>query len=398
MQGQYRRTYIDSNLVQPYRMFRHYMANLTATQNEINNIYRINKKMGKIQPHVPETREFFCDAKNGPGKRSSTPPLSVNEVRPGDIDIIAAIGDSLSAGSGSISIGLHSLLNENRGITFSGGGRSDWRKYLTVPNILREFNSNLYGYSSEDGLTIDRSSKFNVAEPITMFQDMLFQTKVLFKRLQRDPKVNMTSHWKMITIFIGNNDVCSKICDLPNPESLIEDHVEDIYKTLRFLRDNVPRTIINWVLMPNLVLITKFKNVPLQCFIAERVECRCLYTRLATLKVLRRYENIILEMQKIQKEVIYKDEFHTDTFTVNIQTFTQNLTLPSLPNGDTDLRYFASDCFHFSQLGQAAAANALWNNVMEPEGAKQINWMPAFAQFKCPTNERPFIATRENSN
>jgi len=31
---------------------------------------------------------------------------------------------------------------ENRGVVWSIGGQYDWRKYLTLPNILKEFNPN----------------------------------------------------------------------------------------------------------------------------------------------------------------------------------------------------------------------------------------------------------------
>ncbi|XP_055923425.1 phospholipase B1, membrane-associated-like [Eupeodes corollae] len=397
LQGQQYSTYLDAQFARPLGMVRKFIANLSGEQSQINKIYRLNKKLGKIQPQVPQSQRFHCDAKNGPGRRSSKPPESVDEVRPGDIDIIAAIGDSLTAANGAISNELYSLFNENRGISFSAGGRGDWRKYLTLPNILREFNNDLYGYSTEDCLSIDRASKFNVAEATTRFEDMVFQSKVLLKRMQRDPKVNMTSHWKMITVFIGSNDLCAKLCDLSTPEDLIKEHAENTYKTLRFLRQNVPRAIINWIILPNLVKLIGFKNVPTQCYIAERVECRCIYSSRATPETLKRYENIVTKIQQDQKEIIYQDEFNTNTFTVNLQLFGKDFSLPKLPSGDTDLRYFASDCFHFSQLGQAAAANALWNNIMEPEGKKLLDWMPAFKQFECPTNERPYIATRTNS-
>ena len=45
---------------------------------------------------------FFCDT-NGPGRRSNETPTSVHKLKPGDIDIIAAIGDSLTAGNGNFS-------------------------------------------------------------------------------------------------------------------------------------------------------------------------------------------------------------------------------------------------------------------------------------------------------
>lgn len=53
----------------------------------------------KVQKPYPETAHFPCDP-NGPGKRSDTVPMSAHAVRPGDIDIVAAIGDSLTAGNG----------------------------------------------------------------------------------------------------------------------------------------------------------------------------------------------------------------------------------------------------------------------------------------------------------
>lgn len=53
----------------------------------------------KVQKPYPETSRFPCDP-NGPGKRSDTVPMTAHTVRPGDIDIIAAIGDSLTAGNG----------------------------------------------------------------------------------------------------------------------------------------------------------------------------------------------------------------------------------------------------------------------------------------------------------
>lgn len=33
-------------------------------------------------------------------------------------------------------------------------------------------------------------------------------------------------------------------------------------------------------------------------------------------------------------------------------------------NGETDLSFFSPDCFHLSQKGHEAAADALWNNMV----------------------------------
>lgn len=83
----------------------------------------------------------------------------MHQLKPGDIDIIGALGDSLTAGSGIFATNFLHLFVESRGAVWSVGGEGTWDQYLTLPNILKEFNPNLYGYSLKDSLTTDRNSK-----------------------------------------------------------------------------------------------------------------------------------------------------------------------------------------------------------------------------------------------
>lgn len=78
----------------------------------------------------------------------------------GDIDIVAAMGDSLTAGNGALATNMLQLIIENKGVSGTIGGQSTWRKYLTLPNMIKEFNPNLYGYSSSDGYSTDKVSRF----------------------------------------------------------------------------------------------------------------------------------------------------------------------------------------------------------------------------------------------
>lgn len=48
-------------------------------------------------------------------------PLSVHKLRPGDIDVIAAMGDSLTAGFGLTATNLFDVIIEERGKVFSIG-------------------------------------------------------------------------------------------------------------------------------------------------------------------------------------------------------------------------------------------------------------------------------------
>lgn len=63
----------------------------------------------------------------------------------GDIDIIAAVGDSLTSATAANSAALWEVLIENRGVSWCIGGQGNFRTHLTLPNILKEFNPNLFG-------------------------------------------------------------------------------------------------------------------------------------------------------------------------------------------------------------------------------------------------------------
>jgi hypothetical protein len=81
------------------------------------------------------------------GNRSERVPTSVHKLKPGDIDVIGGIGDSLTASNGAFALdGVQTLL-ESRGVSWSVGGRNNWRKFLTLPNIIKVYNPKLYGYS-----------------------------------------------------------------------------------------------------------------------------------------------------------------------------------------------------------------------------------------------------------
>jgi hypothetical protein len=70
--------------------------------------------------------------------------------------------------------------------------------------------------------------------------------------------------------------------------------------------------------------------------------------------------------------------------------------LPLKPDHTIDFSYFAPDCFHFSGKGHSQAALSLWNNMLEPVGAKQWAWHMG-ENLSCPTDQFPYIFTNKNS-
>lgn len=77
------------------------------------------------------------------------------------------------------------------------GGHGTWRDTLTLPNILKEFNPKLFGYSLGPSLSIHKASQFNVGEGGAISKNMPYMAKVLVKRITSDPRVDVKRHWKV---------------------------------------------------------------------------------------------------------------------------------------------------------------------------------------------------------
>uniref|UniRef100_A0A1B0FV22 Putative phospholipase n=1 Tax=Lutzomyia longipalpis TaxID=7200 RepID=A0A1B0FV22_LUTLO len=160
------------------------------------------------------------------------------------------MGDSYTAGAAGMSTRIEHILLENRGVASPIGGQATWRQFFTIPNILKVYNPNLFGYSFTDASSFQRISRFNVAESGAMSRDMPYQAWNLIKRMRSNPNVNITKHWKMVFYWIGTNDFCSDMCYLDDPSVVIEKHARELAETLRILRDNLPRTMVNVIASP----------------------------------------------------------------------------------------------------------------------------------------------------
>jgi len=379
---------------------RHLFTNTrqTTLRWALNNIEALSsrgRREGKLQKMVSKKRPFFCPTND---TRSVDPPTSVEHLRPGDIDIIAAFGDSLSAGNGILSNNAIDMINEFRGLTFSGGGLANWRRFVTLPNILKIFNPKLYGFAVSNSLVINhRSSRLNIAEPMIMSRDLPFQARVLIDLLRRDPNVDMKRHWKLLTVYVGNNDICSDMCHWDTPQSFLDQHARDLRQALRLLRDHVPRLLINLIILPNIPLVlSTMKEVPLQCFVVHRVGCHCLINDRLNRTQLAERRNTLIRWQQLDMEIARLPEFHRQDFAIVAHPMLADVSAPQLPDGKTDWRFFSHDCFHFSQRGHAIISNLLWNSMLLPDDQKPrpSNVPDLFERVVCPTAEQPYFVVR----
>ena len=74
-------------------------------------------------------------------------PKSVHRLKPSDVDYVAALGDSITAAFGAKSKNLLDLFAEFRGVSWSIGGDDSLKDVVTVPNIIKEYYSDVKGFS-----------------------------------------------------------------------------------------------------------------------------------------------------------------------------------------------------------------------------------------------------------
>jgi len=171
----------------------------------------------------------------------------------------------------------------------------------------------------------------------------------------------------------------------------------NIRTAIKTIYDNVPRVIVQILGQFHLEMLRKVGNDHLICNTMHSVECPCSVNKTVSDAD---FANIVAQYQQAQNEIMTSGEFERDDFTVVIQTMMKNTLIPPHDStGKVDLTFFAPDCFHFSVKGHNTGARGLWNNMVEPVGAKETN--ANFSNYalplKCPDPNCPFIRTTKNS-
>nr|XP_054758728.1 phospholipase B1, membrane-associated-like [Lytechinus pictus] len=327
-----------------------------------------------------------------PASVSPTVPESVHLLRPGDIGIIGALGDSLTAAYGAGANSFSPVMFEYPGEASSIGGDKTLEEIITLPNIFRKYNSHLYGYST--GLSVILTQPFNkrlnVAISGSYATDMPGQARELIQTMKDDPSVDFENDWKLITLFIGGNDLCSGCL---YAESSPANYIKFVEKTIQILHDESPRTFVNVIGIMQANQIMKLQG-PTICNLITSVFCPCalggsIPQHFVYLKA--------REMQRLLRNSVESGKYDDkDDFTAVYQPFLEDSSVPTLPDGDVDRSFFAPDCFHLSQKGQAAQSTANWNNLFEPVGSKDTSYDTG-EKINCPSQDFPYLYTNVNS-
>lgn len=204
----------------------------------------------------------------------------------------------------------------------------------------------------------------------------------MVRAIRRDPNINFGRDWKLVTIFIGNNDLCHACKQASLSTSAF---LSRITAVLDYLKRRLPRAFISLLQPLNIYLAPQMSKNNFICRLVQMYACPCaIQAKHRTRTIVRRYHKALERLTASGRYDTKRD------FTVVLQPFFEEPVLPP--------RSFLSvDCFHFSAFGHASAAVSYWNNLFSPVSLKRKRWYRN-ETFSCPSPERPFLYTARNSN
>jgi len=326
-------------------------------------------------------------------------PTSVHKLTPFDIDVVAAMGDSLTAGFGALSFTLVDLFVEYRGVSWSIGGDSVLTKHITIPNIIKRYNPQVKGYARgiAPPLIAVPWEHLNLAVSGATAYGLMKQAVEFVSKLTRDPRYDFLNDWKLLTLFIGGNDLCACCRSYLDHDVLYkpENYIKEMTKVLDYLSNTVPRLFVNIADAPDVTLLHEMKSA--KCQLTHLIECKCgtvwgEKARNYTKDAVGKYHKLLHDL------VVHSGRYdHRDDFAVVLQPFIDATEVPRLSDGTIDPTYWAPDCFHFSGKAHSAAAHGLWNNMLQPVGQKDKKWKVG-EPYACPTAEHPYFYTNLNGD
>lgn len=230
-------------------------------------------------------------------------------------------------------------------MSWSIGGAKDLSKHITLPNFLKQYNKEIIGYSTKDTLVLAEHQELNEAVSGNRARGVLAQAERLVKDMKASKSINFEKDWKLVTLFIGGNNLC-QYCEKKGEHEPIN-YINSIKKAFDYLHAELPRALVNFVSMVNVEDIRDMNN-GLVCGLLHVFLCPCAAYPINE-KAILTLESYFQNYTRLSRELVESGRYDTkDDFTVVLQPFFSNFKAPRLDNGKVDLSYFAPDCFHYS--------------------------------------------------
>ncbi|EPY77421.1 phospholipase B1, membrane-associated [Camelus ferus] len=317
------------------------------TQNE--PFLRTPRNSNYTYPTEPATENWGSDLLCAEWDPSNSVPTSVHELRPADIKVVAALGDSLTGdlpksqswgrheGTGVQEEQAGSLMRREEmletGVGIGGDGNLE--TITTLPNILKKFNPKILGFSTG---TQEETAGLNVAVEGARAWDMPAQARDLVERMKNSPEAYSP-----------------------------REYLQHIQQALDIFYKELPRAFINVVEVMELVGLHQGQGGKCVMPLAAQSNCTCLRGSQENSPEMQKLKTVNWNFQSGLSRFSYQHEYlQREDFAVVAQPFFQNTLVPLNDRGGADLTFFSEDCFHFSERGHAEMAIALWNNMESP--------------------------------
>jgi len=288
------------------------------------------------------------------------------------------LGDSITAAFGVM--GEAGGLNEFRGKSWCIGGDDN---ATTVPNFLSTYVPNLQGSAKGRHALEYCGGPFcpdfqyhpvedvhNAAQSGAMIMNLgTHEMDYLLKQVYNNPNIDIQNDWKLLTILIGANDICS-CCDNNQSYTGPDAFENDVRTVLERVRSTLPRTFVNLILGFNISDVYYLGRKTLYCELHQRVfsfECECIFDKNAD--ATRKEVNVVTQLynQRLLKiEAEYKAKNYSD-FAAIVQPFLYQTNAVDFP--ESFLSTF--DCFHPSLVAHETFAIGLWNSMLTPLANKK---------------------------
>ena len=322
-----------------------------------------------------------------PIQKSLSDPTNVNTLRPTDFHVVAALGDSITAGFGVG--GFWGGFTEERGKSWAMGGDTN---VASLANFLGRYSPNLQGASVGSHFVevcadyfcpsahVPAIDHLNAAQSGAWGQNLPDQAVWLTQQMKANTKIDFEKDWKLVTILIGANNLCASCIPLINPIDTAAEFGASMDKTLDLLAA-IPRTLVNVVQIFNLSSVYEVSKGSPYCKNVHGdfpLECECDFSTAA-------HRALADDMaSKFRTQIgISVNKAKTKSrqdWTVVLQPILSQGKIP-------DITYLSDlDCFHPSAYGQRALAIAVWNCMLLPTAQKPTSWTDAMLFPLCPDN------------